>query len=92
MIDMSIIDENEIDVVSLQKELERLREENQDLRQENTSLKAKENLYKLWSQDINNLYLMIYGKDNGEDEDTKMLQIIDLFSTKKGKMLLKFLI
>jgi len=34
MIDMSIIDENEIDVVALQKELNKLREENQNLRQE----------------------------------------------------------
>ena len=91
MIDMSIIDENEIDVVALQKELNKLREENQNLRQENASLKAKENLFELWSQDINNLYHMIYGEDVEQNEHIKMWKIINLFSTKKGKLLLKFL-
>jgi len=91
MIDMSIIDENEIDVVTLQKELNELHKENQSLRQENVRLKAKENLFELWSQDIDNLYLIICGEDAEENEHIKMMKMINLFSTKKGKLLLKFL-
>jgi len=91
MIDMSIIDENEIDVVALQKELDELRKENQSLRQENARLKAEENLFELWSQDIDNLYHIIYHDDHEENEHIKLLKIINLFSTKKGKLLLKFL-
>lgn len=91
MIDMSIIDENELDVVALQKERDELRKENQGLRQENARLKAKENLFELWSQDIDNLYLIICGEDAEENEHIKMTKIINLFSTKKGKLLLKFL-
>ena len=92
MVDMSIIDENEIDVVALQKELGELREENQSLRQENARLKDKEKLFKLWSQDIDNLYLIVYGEDNEENELTKLWKLIKLFSTKKGKLFLKFLV
>ncbi len=88
---MSIIDENEIDVVTLQKELNELHKENQSLRQENVRLKAKENLFELWSQDIDNLYLIICGEDAEENEHIKMMKMINLFSTKKGKLLLKFL-
>ena len=80
-----------MDVVALQKELGELRKENQSLRQENVCLKAKENLFELWSQDIDNLYHIIYGEDCEENEHDKMLKIINLFSTKKGKLFLKFL-
>lgn len=88
---MSIIDENEVDVVALQKELDKLRKENQSLRQENARLKTEKNLTELWSQDIDNLYHMIYGEDSEESERDKMLKIITLFSTKKSRLLLKFL-
>ena len=85
---MSIIDENEVDVVAIQKETDKLRKENQSLLQENARLKAEMTLAKIWSQDIDNLYHMIYGEEN---EHTKMLKMIGVFSTKKGKLLLKFL-
>ena len=92
MIDMSIIDDSEIDVVALQRGLNQLREENQSLRQENTRLKAWKNLADEWSQDIDKLYHMIYGEDAEENCHTMMLKITNMFSTKKGKLLLKFLI
>ncbi len=92
MVDMSIIDENEMDVVALQKELDKLREENQNLRQDRIKLGAWKSLAQMWAQDIDNLYLIIYGEDAEENEHIKMLKIINMFSTKKGKLLLKFLV
>ena len=88
---MSIIDENEVDVVAIQKETDKLRKENQILRQENARLKSEKSLAELWSQDIDNLYHMIYGEDSEENEHAKILKIMGAFSTKKGKLLLKFL-
>ena len=92
MVDMSIIDENEIDVVTLQKELNELREENRKLRQEQMTLGAWKNQAQLWSKDIDNLYLMMYGTDGEKNEHDKMMRIMNALSTKKGKLLLKFLI
>lgn len=97
MVDMSIIDEKGIDVVALQKELSKLRKENQSLQQENARLKVWKNLAKEWMHDIDNLYQVIYRKNDEENYQynllhDKLMKMTNLFSTKKGKLLLKFLV